>query len=248
MKDPNQRNYLEDWCLEGISIAEAERALAPTDLAETMRQFADAPNDEFRAAFVLHALTGLKPMHRDRGGLQGAADILLEDENEVQIVEVTSTIEERFARNQLQLEILVEDGKQTGQIMSVSWLWARADPAAEQTVSAASWSANIPGGDERPYLDRLTDYVATSALIETKCEKLRREGESLGSTRQHLYLLTAATGRHGGLLPVSPSQMTWGTFSPPPTLTDLWLDGGTGIVYHWAIGEGWRFHQQYRSS
>lgn len=53
----------------------------------------------------------------------------------------------------------------------------------------------------------------------------------------------AFTGNQGGLLPASPSYFTWGNFSCPEPVTDLWLDGGTGEVYHWDRSEGWEFHR-----
>lgn len=119
-------------------------------------------------------------------------------------------------------------------------------PIASQStkrVRLSSWSANIPASPEIPYLDRLTAYLHTSDLIAKKLEKLTAEQARLGSSQQHLYLLMASTGEAGGLLPASPSFFTWGDFSCPPPVTDLWLDGGVGEMYHWNAVDGWIFHR-----
>lgn len=112
-----------------------------------------------------------------------------------------------------------------------------------EQVRLSSWSANIPVSSESPYLDRLSEYLSTSDLIAKKVDKLTAEKIRLGSNRQHLYLLMASMGESGGLLPISPSFFTWGTFSCPEPITDLWLDGGTGEIYHWNMYDGWVFHR-----
>ncbi|BDZ55411.1 hypothetical protein [Agromyces marinus] len=110
-------------------------------------------------------------------------------------------------------------------------------------VHLASWSANVPTSADTPYLDRLSTYLAESDLIARKLAKLAAEGERLGTNSLHLYLLMASTGVDGGLLPSSPSFFTWGRFACPAPATDLWLDGGTGEIYHWSQDTGWVFHR-----
>lgn len=114
--------------------------------------------------------------------------------------------------------------------------------SGEPAVKLAGWNANIPYGSDTPYLNRLSSYLSTSDLVARKLKKLSAEGDRLSTEVRHLYLLMASTGNEGGLLPVSPSYLTWGDFSPPEILTNLWLDGGTGEIYHWDAAEGWRFH------
>lgn len=112
-----------------------------------------------------------------------------------------------------------------------------------EQVRLSSWNANIPGSSEDPYLDRLSTYLSSSDLITKKVEKLYAEKVRLCSNKQHLYLLMASTGDSGDLLPTSPSFFTWGSFSCPEPITDLWLDGGTGEIYHWNMYDGWVFHR-----
>lgn len=93
------------------------------------------------------------------------------------------------------------------------------------------------------YLDALSQYLASDTVIGDKIRKLERESKRHDATRRHLYIGVASTGRRGGLLPVSPSYFTWGTFTAPAPLDDLWLQGGTGEIYHWARERGWLFHR-----
>lgn len=95
------------------------------------------------------------------------------------------------------------------------------------------------------YLDALSAYLANDPIIDGKLEKLEREGPKFEATRRHLYIGMASTGRQGGLLPSSPSYFTWGEFVPPVSLDDLWLDGGTGELYHWSREGGWVFHRMH---
>lgn len=111
------------------------------------------------------------------------------------------------------------------------------------SVSASSWNANIPPSTPAPYLNLLSEYLIGSDLIATKLSKLQRESERLQASRRHLYLLMASTGKDGGLLPVSPSYFTWGEFTCPPPVTDLWLDGGNGMIFHWNDHDDWVFHR-----
>ena len=110
-------------------------------------------------------------------------------------------------------------------------------------LELTGWSANVPDALDLHYLDRLSAYLATSPLVARKLKKLRIEADRLGTTRRHLYLLMASTGDTGGLLPASPSFFTWGVFACPDPITDLWLDGGTGEIYHFDQATGWRFHR-----
>lgn len=82
------------------------------------------------------------------------------------------------------------------------------------------------------YLDAFSLYLATDSTIEGKLVKLGREGLKFEATRRHLFIGMASTGKHGGLLPSSPSYFTWGEFTAPLLLDDLWLEGGTGELYH----------------
>lgn len=94
-----------------------------------------------------------------------------------------------------------------------------------------------------PYLDALSSYLEQDATALGKLDKLAREALLFDAQRVHLFIAMASTGSRGGLLLASPSYFTWGTFTPPGPLTDLWLDGGTGEVYHWTIEAGWVSHE-----
>jgi hypothetical protein len=130
-------------------------------------------------------------------------------------------------------------GQPDAYISTAPPLFARRDLRAGAGVGAASWSANVPHGDERPYLDRLSSYLSSSPLILRKIEKLEREGQRLKTDHRHLYLLLAPAGADGGLLPIWSTDINQGKFRPPPALTDLWLDGGSGLICHWNISSGW---------
>jgi len=93
------------------------------------------------------------------------------------------------------------------------------------------------------YLDALSDYLQNDPTIGSKLVKLQREGLRFNATRQHLFIGMASTGSRGGLLPSSPSYFTWGEFRAPSFLDDLWLWGGTGLLYHWSREAGWIFHR-----
>lgn len=116
------------------------------------------------------------------------------------------------------------------------------DSPGPALVVVSSWSSNVPVSPKAPYLNRLSTYLNASDLIAKKCSKLRAESIRLGTSRRHLYLLMASSGQQGGLLPASPSNFTSGSFACPSPLTDLWLDGGTGHIYHWSDSFGWVFH------
>ena len=115
--------------------------------------------------------------------------------------------------------------------------------SAARPITIGSWNSNIPFSADQPYLDRLSTYLAESELVASKLSKLELESDRLNARRRHLYLLMAGSGEGGGLLPSSPSYFTWGEFRYPLLLTDLWLDGGTGEIYHWADIDGWKFHR-----
>lgn len=95
----------------------------------------------------------------------------------------------------------------------------------------------------RPYLDELSEYVATDKTVQTKVDKLAREQSHHNAERCHLFLGMAGTGPRGSLLPVSPSYFTWGSLELPDVLDDLWLEGNTGELYHWTRESGWLFHR-----
>ncbi|MBG6109065.1 hypothetical protein [Frigoribacterium sp. CG_9.8] len=114
---------------------------------------------------------------------------------------------------------------------------------ARNLITIGSWNSNIPISLDQPYLNRLSTYLNESELVSSKLMKLEVESGRLNAQRSHLYLLMAGSGEDGGLLPVSPSYFTWGEFRCPPEVTDLWLDGGTGEIYHWSDLDGWKFHR-----
>lgn len=118
-------------------------------------------------------------------------------------------------------------------------------PSAESGKSGfelVSWNAAMDSGNA-PYLQRLSAYLATEERPAHHLEKLHRESIALGARRRHLYLLVAAAGRWGNLLPTSPSWFTDGEFTAPEGLTDLWLDGGTGYIMRWRREGGWSYHE-----
>jgi len=143
-----------------------------------------------------------------------------------------------------ELESFDSAGRDKGRLASADWIWARrGDDDDAGNVAVTSWSANIPDNGDEPFLDRLSAYLNSSKLIASKREKLQRESIVLGAARRHLYLWMASMGKDGDLFPTSPSYMTWGTFTAPDELTDLWLDGGSGEIYHWTVESGWVFHR-----
>ncbi|MGF9660172.1 hypothetical protein AAIH18_22330, partial [Pantoea agglomerans] len=112
------------------------------------------------------------------------------------------------------------------------------DPPRIIVMSANAGANNA----EAPYLNELSDYLAHDPIIGKKLSKLERERQEHGAVRTHLYIHMAPTGQRGGLLPTSPSYFTWGEFTAPEVLTDLWLDGNTGRLFHWTVESGWVFH------
>jgi hypothetical protein len=295
MTDEPQRNMLQGWCAEGITLNRASESLTAGAQRRALEEFEGADADDIRAASYLQVFTTLVPHWRDRNGLQGAVDIVLEhNEGIVEVAEITSTLHSEYERERRRVALLVSKvqtiyeggfawlfhlrygwatpetapalnalasqiaaelvaldaaGRDNAFSSSAEWLFLRRDTAATMPrVAITSWSSNTPGTDDEPYLDRLTRFLGTSALVGKKRTKLQREADLLSATRQHLYLLMASMGNEGGLLPSSPSFLTWGTFLAPPGLTDIWLDGGTGEIYHWAIESGWVFHRLHAES
>ncbi|HBS75979.1 MAG TPA: hypothetical protein DEB55_16595 [Microbacterium sp.] len=108
-------------------------------------------------------------------------------------------------------------------------------------VYFSSANAEIAERPETPYLERLSEYLATDANIARHIEKLRTESATLAARRSHLYLPVAANGENGDLLALSPSLFTWGTFTPIEGVTDLWLANGLDI-FHWSAETGWVYH------
>lgn len=107
----------------------------------------------------------------------------------------------------------------------------------------SSWNAAVAPSNGVPYLDRLSNYLATDRQALRHVDKLRREAVTLGAKRTHLFLLVASTGARGNLLPTSPSWFTEGTFTAPAGLTDLWMDGATGYLMRWQQESGWTYHE-----
>jgi hypothetical protein len=118
----------------------------------------------------------------------------------------------------------------------------RAIEPSEAAVVLAGWNANVPDAGDDPYLDRLSEYLR-GPLVERKVHKLETERVRLAAVGCHLYVGMSSTGLNGGLLPASPSYFTWGSFACPEPISDLWLDAGTGEVYHWDRTTGWTFHR-----
>lgn len=115
------------------------------------------------------------------------------------------------------------------------------------TVQTWSKHAGVIDSEE-PYLEALSSYLATNETIQRKLKKLDSEKIRHGASRIHLFVLMASTGAHGALLPMSPSHFTEGTFVAPAPLTDLWLEGNTGELYHWSDEAGWIFHSLTRDA
>ena len=142
-------------------------------------------------------------------------------------------------------------GRHADYSKSTDWLYFRRDfDDTTPRVAIASWSANIPEIGNEPYLDRLSRFLSGSKLIGEKTRKLKREAITLCAPRRHLYLMMASMGDEGGLLPLSRSYLS-GAFIAPAGLTDIWLDGGFGEIYHWVLEAGWTLHRlrpDWRSS
>ncbi|GAB3031562.1 hypothetical protein GCM10027052_05270 [Parafrigoribacterium mesophilum] len=119
-----------------------------------------------------------------------------------------------------------------------AWPFSDERPAG---VYFSSANAEVGERPETPYLDRLSEYLATDSNIARHVEKLSAESTTLGARRTHLYLPIAASGENGDLLALSPSLFTWGTFTPLEGITDLWLANGLE-VFHWSAETGWVYH------
>jgi hypothetical protein len=195
--------------------------------------------DQFMSAHVLSELLAVDIAER----YSGSSSWLMHLAHGWEPPRTTRTRHALAMRIAEELEAFHADGRTDGTLESADWIRVRRGDGDASRVEVVSWSANIPDSGDVPYLDRLTTYLGTSSLIARKREKLVREAIALGTQKRHLYLLMSATGAGGGLLPASPSYMTWGQFSPPEDLTDIWLDGGTGQIYHWNDDAGWRFHR-----
>lgn len=102
----------------------------------------------------------------------------------------------------------------------------------------SSANAEIAERPATPYLERLSEYLATDGNIARHIEKQRAESATLAARRSHLYLPIAANGENGDLLALSPSLLTWGIFTPIEGVTDLWLANGLD-VFHWSAETGW---------
>lgn len=116
------------------------------------------------------------------------------------------------------------------------------DPSLVFVMSRNAGANNLDG----PYLDALSDYLACDPVIGRKLDKLARDRDGLDADRVHLFVAMATTGSHGGLFPASPSYFTWGTFTLPPFVTDIWLQGNE--LYHWTAEAGWVFHELHEGS
>jgi hypothetical protein len=163
----------------------------------------------------------------------------------------------------LQFERFVELPPSQRNLQQLASVWAKAlwsaDPEAgtvELGPGLSAWplsdgrpagvyfsraNAEIAERPETPYLDRLSEYLATDPNITRHVEKLRAESATLAARRSHLYLPIAASGENGDLLALSPSLFTWGTFEPIDGVTDLWLANGLEI-FHWSTETGWVYH------
>lgn len=121
----------------------------------------------------------------------------------------------------------------------------RCETIGAPTVHTWSMHGGVVDSEE-PYLEALSRYLATNETIQRKLKKLDSEKIRHGASRLHLFVLMAPTGTHGALLPMSPSHFTEGTFVAPAPMTDLWLEGNTGELYHWSDEAGWIFHSLIR--
>lgn len=143
-----------------------------------------------------------------------------------------------------ELESYDAEGRHDGHLLAADTMFVRRDDGETgRGASIASWSTNVPEPSDEPYLDRLSNYLRTSSLIAGKREKLQRESQTLGASRRHLYLWVTLSGEDGALFPKSPSDLTRGSFGAPAELTDVWLDGGSGELFHWSDTTGWVFHR-----
>jgi hypothetical protein len=128
-------------------------------------------------------------------------------------------------------------------------VWVHEKISARMTASTVPPNISVHSynagqvNETAPYLDELSEYIATDATIQSKLNKLTKERPRLDAERSHLFLGMASTGPRGSHLPVSPSYFTWGRFTAPDGLDDLWLEGNTGELYHWTRERGWIFHQ-----
>ena len=116
-------------------------------------------------------------------------------------------------------------------------------PDHKPGVRFSSYNVNTDDPGDEPYLGRLSNYLNSSDLIARKMKKLIKGAATLKASSTHLYLLVSAIGNEGALLPSTPASFTQGEFVAPAGLTDLWLDGGNGAIYHWSQTEGWVFHR-----
>jgi len=163
----------------------------------------------------------------------------------------------------LQFERFIELPSSQPDLLRQASVWAEALRSADPEAGAVELGPGLsawPLNDERPagvyfsstnaevaerpetqYLDRLSEYLTTDGNIARHIKKLRAESATLGALRSHLYLPIAASGENGDLLTLSPSLLTWGTFTPIDGITDLWLANGLD-VFHWSAEAGWVYH------
>lgn len=134
-------------------------------------------------------------------------------------------------RGSLDLPVAVEEG-----------LIAQPIAGRQAGIYWSSSSARVPDPGEQPYLERLEVFLEQDANIAKHIAKLKSEAVNRGAHRRHLYLLMASTGTNGHLLPASPGLFGLGEFVAPDGVDNLWLDGGTGEIYHWSAEQGWMFH------
>lgn len=134
------------------------------------------------------------------------------------------------------------------------WNWVNVEenirasirPGKSTGIEFIGWDGRIPDRPGSRYLDRLNQFLRTSPLInDRKLPKLSEEAQLLGAVEQHLYIHVASLGQNASLLPATPAQISQGTLDAPEQLTDLWLDGNNGGIFHWNKKAGWKFHPDF---
>lgn len=103
------------------------------------------------------------------------------------------------------------------------------------------YSLNAKSSFKGAFAFALQDYLHRDEVIAGKVRKLKREAGRLSAARCHLYLLVAAVGEKGHLLPIRSASQPWGQIELPDGINVLWLDGGTGETARFDRESGWAF-------
>ena len=156
MPNDSHQSERDDSCAEGISYQHASRLIASEAYDATYVEFSDASGYELRAALNLLTYTGIRPLRRDRDGLQGAVDIELRaPDGLVEVAEVTSTRDEKTERDLQQSERLAAETQ-------------------NRYSGRASWSMHFTSGWRAPSNEK--KLISSAVSLAKELESLDVDG------------------------------------------------------------------------